>query len=127
MNPPDVQKYLNLLGHDLRVLQLLSEAASRGKPPDDVSDWQVTILFYLACLYVKAVGCLYGKRFDDHISLRQWINSETDMLGIARDYRKLEEASRDARYEGRRSPKEAMVRVQIPRFETVRNHVVNLL
>ena len=127
MNPPEVQKYLDLLKHDLRVLHLLTQAAKSEDPPEDVSDWQVTLLFYLACIHVKTVAHLYGQRFDDHISLRGWINSEADMFAMAGEYRKLEEASRDARYEGRLFSPTSIEQVQLPRFEAVRDHVVSVL
>jgi hypothetical protein len=124
MSLPQVQRYQDLLKHDLAVFELLTQAAKAKKPPEDVSDWQVTLLFYLACVYVKLAGCLYSKRFDDHISLRQWINTENDMLAITRDYRKLEEASRDARHEGRRFAPVEIRSVQLRRFESVQDHVV---
>ncbi|MDA0837812.1 MAG: hypothetical protein O3B01_13580 [Planctomycetota bacterium] len=127
MNPPEVQKYLELLKHDLKVLRLLTDAAKSSNPPEDVSDWQVTLLFYLACIYVKAAAQLYGERFDDHISLRGWLNREQDMIAMTRDYRKLEEASRDARYEGRLFSPREIEQEQLSRFETVRDHVVDVL
>jgi len=127
MNRSEAGRYLELLKHDLTVLQLLTEAAESRDPPEDVSDWQVTLLFYLACIHVKAAGCLYSERFDDHLSLRDWMNRAPEMVKMTKDYRKLEEASRDARYEGRLfSPREIRLD-QLPRFEAVRDHIVSVL
>jgi hypothetical protein len=67
----------------------------------DVSDWKCTLLFYIACTYVKALGMARGKDIQDHFQLRQWLNTTDDLWGFAKPYRKLEERSRDARYEGR--------------------------
>ena len=91
-----------MVEHNLDVLRLLSESARRGTPATDVSDWKCTLLFYMACIYVKALGKLRNKDLQDHYDLRQWLNSTPDLILITRPYRKLEERSRDARYEGRR-------------------------
>jgi hypothetical protein len=51
---------------------------------------------------MKALGRARGKDLQDHFGLRQWINTEGDLVEIAEPYRYVEEWSRDARYEGRR-------------------------
>ena len=94
--------YLRMVEHNLDVLRLLSESARRAAPPTDVSDWKCTLLFYMACIYVKALGKFRHKDLQGHYELRQWLNGTPDLLGITKPYRKLEERSRDARYEGRR-------------------------
>jgi len=92
---------LKLIQHDLEVLATLSVASSRKSPPLDVSDWKCTLLFYMACIYMKALGRLRGRDLQDHYSIKQWINTDVALVTIAKSYRKLEERSRDARYEGR--------------------------
>ena len=101
MNKPGVEKYLHLIQHDVDALGLLVGAARASKPPKNVSDWAITLHFYILCVYVKALGRCRGKDFQDHYSIREWLNEEKDLLFIARPYRKVEEWSRDARYEGR--------------------------
>lgn len=118
--------YLRMVEHNLDVLRLLSESARRASPPTDVSDWKCTLIFYMACIYIKALGKLRHKDLQDHYELRQWLNSIPDLMGIARPYRKLEERSRAARYDGRRfTPVEMSEALQW--FYTVRNALTSLL
>jgi len=98
MNAPT---YLTLVQHDLKTLEALTEGAASRKPPLDVSDWKCTLTFYMACIYVKAIASSRSVELQDHYQLRQWLNTTGDLLTITRSYRKLEERSRDARYEGR--------------------------
>ena len=101
MIPRKAGDYLFLVQRDADCLRLLAQAARSEYPGRDVSDWIVTIHFYILCVYVKALGSCRQQNFQDHYAIRQWLNTEPDLLGIARPYRKVEEASRDARYEGR--------------------------
>jgi len=117
---------LELVKHDLETLALLSESATARKPPLDVSDWKWTLLFYMACIYVRALAEKRGKSIERHTDARDWLNIEPDLIYIAKPYRKLEERSRDARYEGRRfNPKEFAEGYGW--FCEVRNKIVALL
>src|ERR1043165_2941397 len=100
MSTTDVERYLRLAEHDLTVLDLLSQAAAGAKSNADVSDWKVTLLFYVACILVKALGRERGLELNDHFFVKQWLNTTADLVTITRSYRKLEDRSRDARYEG---------------------------
>lgn len=122
-----VEKYLRLIEHDFGVLELLTASAERAKPPRDVSDWQVTLIFYITCIYVKALGRSFGRDIQDHYGLRQWLNTEPDLLVIARPYRHIEEPSRDARYEGRTFDRDFILKRIVPHFVLVRNHLAGLL
>ena len=123
----EVQKYCNLITHDLRLFDLLT-----GKMPDhlakeDFSDWQATVLFYMACIYLKTACSFLGIDIQDHFTLRQTINNRKEFFSIAKIYRHLEEASRDARYEGRRFEKSYIVDRLIPKFISVRDCMVHFL
>jgi hypothetical protein len=120
----DVQPYLRLVEHDLEVLGLLTSAAS--KSDKDVTDWQCTLLFYMACIYVKALGRLRNKDLQDHYQIKQWLNESPDLFPLIRSYRKLEDNSRDARYEGRVFTREEVSRL-LRWFADVRDGVVKLL
>lgn len=120
----DVPPYLRLVEHDLEVLGLLSKAAAHDHK--DVTDWQCTLLFYMACIYVKALGRLRNKDLQDHYQLKQWLNETPDLLSITKPYRKLEDSSRDARYEGRRFTRDEMSRL-LRWYSEVRDGLVRLL
>lgn len=120
----DVPPYLALVAHDNEVLTLLTAGGRTAKR--DVSDWQATLLFYMACIYVKALGRLRGEELQDHYRIKQWLNTTSDLVVIASSYRKLEDRSRDARYEGRRfAPLEMEQHARW--FETVRHAIEGLL
>ena len=80
----------------------------------------------MLCLLAKAIAKSRGIDFRSHEDIRQWINTEKDIWGISKDYRKAEEMSREARYEGRLFNAE-----DIRRFNgwycSVRRHLVDLL
>ena len=120
----DVPPYLALVESDREVLALVTgggRAASR-----DVSDWQTTLVYYMACIYVKALGRLRGKDLQDHYQIKQWLNTTADLVLIAAPYRKLEDRSRDARYEGRRFATAEMEQ-HVRWFEAVRGAIERLL
>ena len=123
MNATD---YSALAAHDLEALRLLSLAASKESPAVDVSDWKCTLLFYIACIKVKAAGMTRSVVLKDHFGLRQWINTTADLLPITRSYRKLEEFSREARYEGRRF-RQSELQTALRWFLDVRDHIDGLL
>lgn len=102
MTALSAQQYLALAQHDHESLKLLARAGRENRPAVDVSDWIVTMHFYVLCVLVKALGAQRGQGFQDHYAIRHWLNSEQDVLMLATPYRKVEEWSRDARYEGRK-------------------------
>lgn len=126
MGAADAPRYLALIEHDLEALGLLCEAAQAKRPPVDVSDWQCTLVYYMACIFVKAMGRTRGKDLQDHYQLKQWINTTADLVPITKPYRKLEERSRDARYEGRRFTRSELAET-IGWFGQVRDHLAALL
>ncbi len=84
-------------------------------------------IFYITCIYVKALGRSFERDIQDHYALRLWLNTEPELLSIARAYRHIEEPSRDARYEGRTFKKEFAVERVVPNFVRVRDHIADLL
>ncbi len=123
MSTSDPSVYFRLIEHDCDVLDLVSHKAPPGC---DTSDWQVTILYYILCLSMKAFGKVCGRELQDHYSIKQWLNSERRLIPVARQYRKAEEWSRDARYEGRRFSSKEMERF-LEWFQSVHQHVSGLL
>ena len=126
MSAGDIDRYVRLAAHDLEVLGLLRKAAESARPTRDVSDWSVTLLYYVSCVLVKALARTRGKDFQDHFTLKTWLNTTQDLLAITKPYRKLEDRSRDARYEGRKFSA-AELEATVVWFERIRDHVVSLL
>jgi hypothetical protein len=83
------QDCITLVQHDLRTMQLLHDAARSKTPSEDVTDWKCTLMFYMACIYLKALGHQRGKALERHSVARAWLNSEPDLIPIARHYRVL--------------------------------------
>lgn len=123
----DVQKYLNLVKHDLSLLDLLTGNLPNHLKNENFSDWQVTNLFYMSCIFLKSACALLGEDVQDHFTLRQIINNRAELFSIAKNYRHLEEASRDARYEGRVFDKKYILERLVPKFNAVRDCIVDLL
>ena len=123
----DVQKYLNLIQHDLKLFDLLTGELPSHLTQEDFSDWQVTNLFYIACIFLKSACALFGEDVQDHFTLRRIINERKELYLIAKNYRHLEEASRDARYEGRTFEKQYVLDRLVPKFNSVRDCIVDLL
>lgn len=127
MNQPGIQRYIDLVVHDFNVLGLLTRASRQDPSIGNISDWQVTLLFYICCVYAKAACKTLGVDIQDHFSLRQFLNTEPRLVYVARSYRKIEEASRDARYEGRTFDIDYIRDRILPNFISVRDAMVNLL
>lgn len=123
----DVERYLDLVQHDLNLLDLLTSSLPAHLSNEDFSDWQVTNLFYMACIFLKSACALIGEDVQDHFTLRQIINDREELRNIAKNYRHLEEASRDARYEGRVFDKNYILDRLVPKFNSVRDCVHGLL
>ena len=124
MSVSEASRYLDLADRDYAVAAMLTGAA--GKAKRDVTDWQVTLLYYVLCVEVKALAASRGLELPDHYSIKQWLNAERDLLVTAKPYRKAEEWSRDARYEGRLFTPAELSRYA-RWFEAVHLHVRDLL
>ena len=129
MSVQEAKRYLGIAEHDYRVLCLLVEASngssSGASPSEDTTDWQVALLYYILCIEVKALASCRGGELQDHYTIKQWLNTETDVLSIAKYYRMAEEWSRDARYEGRCFTKEEMRRY-LEWFHKIHDHLGTL-
>jgi len=124
---PEVEKYLKMVSHNFETLDFLTSAPPPNLKQIDFSDWQVTMIFYICCIYVKSVMGAAGIDIENHYSLRREITSHPDLKKIFNKYRKLEEASRDARYEGRKFEKRYILETILPRFFFIRDCVVEVL
>src|SRR5438093_2301199 len=126
MSTEGAQKLVEVAKRQRDCAGLLAEAARTAPKPQDVSGWLITLHFYVLCLLAKAVAKSRGIDFRSQEDIRQWINTEKDIWGISKDYRKAEEMSREARYEGRLFNAE-----DIRRFNgwycSVRRHLVGLI
>ncbi len=119
-------EYLDLVRHTHAVLKLMAEANRGNGQAGDISDWVVTLHFYILCTYVKALGSSRKCDFRSHNHIHAWIAGTKDLQGAFRSYRKVEEWSRDARYEGRTFPPAEMAAVH-RWFVDVRDQVGGLL
>jgi hypothetical protein len=126
MSLEEARKLLAVARHDADCADLLARAGRDAKPPRDVSDWLITMQFYVLCLHVQALSRCRGHLIERHEDLRQWINTERDLWGMARAYRLVEERSRDARYKGRLFTRAEVVEFN-GRFRAARDHILPLL
>ena len=122
------QKYFDLIKHNEILFDLLNSRYPLHLEKENFSDWKVTVIFYILCIYLKAtILCLYNEDIQDHSALRKKINTENKLCLIARSYRKIEEASRDARYEGRKFEIDYMINRLLPKFNEIRDCVIKLM
>ncbi|MCG2712876.1 MAG: hypothetical protein L6416_11225 [Candidatus Omnitrophica bacterium] len=123
-----IDSYFALIKHNVNLLDLLT---SKQRPPhlvqEDFSDWCVTTIFYILCIYMKAFFTLMGKDVQDHYTLRQLINTTSELYAIAKYYRHIEEASRDARYEGKKYSKDYLIDRILLKFEKVSECIEKIL
>jgi hypothetical protein len=124
---PEVNKYFEMIKHDFNTLDLLTSAPPKQLEKSDFSDWQVTLLFYISCVYVKSVLGSLGIDIENHYSLRREITANPELKPFYRKYRQLEEASRDARYEGRKFDRSHIIGIILPKYFIVRDCIVGVL
>jgi len=114
MSREEAIRYLQIAEHDYCIGRFLARGPQDNPTsPEmlgDTTDWQIALLYYTLCLEVKALGSSRGFELQNRYELRQWLNSEQDVIDIAKPYRKAEEWSRDARYEGRVFSRQELVR-----------------
>lgn len=124
-----VEKYSDLIRHNVRLLDLLTGERPGHLRDEDFSDWQVTVIFYISCVYIKTVCSLFNIDVQDHYTLHQIINTRKDvsLYQIAKYYRHIEEAARDARYEGRKFDREYLVERIIEKFDKIRDCAVSII
>lgn len=129
MSIKEAERYLAIAEHDFHVLSMLINVADDDTfsgSAENTTDWQVTLLYYILCIQLKALACTRSLELQDHFTIKKWINAERDLLQIARTYRKIEEWSRDARYEGRYFTNDELKRY-LQWFEEVHKHLGELL
>lgn len=121
-----IKYYFELIEHDLKLLDLLTGKRPSHLEKEDFTDWIVTVLFYIACIYLKALFRLFGEDIQSHYALKQQLYNRPELLHIIKPYRHLEEASRDARYEGRTFPSDYIINRLYPKFKAVCDCVVDI-
>lgn len=89
-------------------------------------DWAITMLFYSALHYVDAYLAGKGTHPSDHRSRDNEVAHIGTLSGIYRDYRRLKDLSREARYQIPDFSLQNLERAQ-RRLESVRIHVEKLL
>jgi len=94
----NIKNYFELIEHDFKVLDLLTEEYPPNLKNEDFSDWIITLLYYISCIYIKAYFQSIGVNIQNHQALKEGISRSSKLYFIFIPYRKLEEASRDARY-----------------------------
>ena len=87
---PDAAKHLEQSRHNYRLFERL-------RADGEFLDWCVTALFYAALQLVDAYAAENNEpEFPDHVQRRDYIRAEMQSVWVS--YRRLEEASRRARY-----------------------------
>ena len=127
---PTINQYFNLIQHNTKLLDLVTCNQVDHLLDEDFSDWQLTVIFYIACIYLKSSCFIIGIDVQDHASMRNILNTNKDLRSfwpVIKFYRHIEEASRDARYEGRKFTKEEFINKYIPKFNKVRDVAVNFI
>lgn len=61
--------------------------------------WSITVLFYCALHYVEAYFVTQGKGFNHHFSRGRAIQQDARINSLYKNYRRLEDLSREARYD----------------------------
>jgi hypothetical protein len=125
----NIDKYLELIKHNSKLLDLITGNRPEHLTHEDFSDWQVTVMFYISCIYLKAVCTLHNIDIQDHHKLRETINTNQSLKklwNISKDYRHIEESSRDARYEGRKFDKNNIERL-LRKFYNVRDCAIGII
>lgn len=98
---------------------LLADACRARDRWHDATDWIVTMLFYVACLYVKAYERGRGHDFQSHEDRNQWLAVDEHLSKHSRYYQLLFNASKLARYDG--------VRVGRGRYDEIRDAFEKLI
>lgn len=75
----DVNRYFNLIKHNVNLLDLLTGDRSKHLKDEDFSDWQVTVIFYISCIYMKTVCSLFDIDIQDHYTLHSMINTRKEL------------------------------------------------
>lgn len=124
-----INKYIKLIENNSRFFDLITGRRLTNLNNADFSGWQVTTIFYISCIYFKTVAVVFEVDVRDHHSLRQMLNTEEEIWrgGIAKSYRYLEEASRDARYEGRAFTEKMIKERILFKFEKVKERAIYIL
>jgi len=124
---PVTEEYFSLIIHNKNLLEVIALNIPDHLEGEDFSDWKVTLSFYIICIYVKTYLNLIGIDVQDHYTLKQHINTIDDLIPIAKNYRHIEEASRDARYEGRKYDDNYLTNRILPKYNQIRNKLIALL
>ena len=108
-----------------RENEKLAQALKKLKSSSGV-DWAITVLFYSALHYVDAF--LAGKNCHPltHEDRNDEIEANGSLAGIFNDYRRLEDLSREARYNIAEYPPEKFD-IAVARFERIKAHVTALM
>jgi uncharacterized protein (UPF0332 family) len=103
----------------------LAHALKKLRTPSGV-DWAITVLFYSALHYVDAF--LAGKNCHPltHEDRNDEIEANGSLAEIANDCRRLEDLSREARYNIAEYPPEKFA-IARARFERIKDHVTSLM
>ena len=78
---------------------------------------------------MKTVCSLFDIDIQDHYTLHSIINTRTDLslYSISKDYRHIEEAARDARYEGRKFDKDYLIKRILEKYNKFRDCAVFII
>ncbi len=90
-------------------------------------DWQITSLFYSALHYVDAVLGKAGIHPTTHTQRAFWISHTSKLSGIERNYRLLEDYSRQARYDLQEFNRSDAQEIKSQNFDPLKRHLLSAL
>ena len=112
--------------HLEKVAENLAFLASIHENTRGAFCWSITVLFYTALHYIEAYFASHDKGFTNHASRGIEIRRDPRIKSIYRTYRKLEDLSREARYDASAMKQEDVERAKT-RFEHVRRVIEAIL
>ncbi len=122
-----VRHFIYLTEHHHKLFDLLTGKLPEHLKNENFSDWQATTIFYMACILVKALCVTLNEDPKSHFEIRQLTYKNSELQSFAKEYRKLEEASRQARYDGRTFDKSYIEDRLIPHFNLIKLNIKSTL
>jgi hypothetical protein len=82
-----------------KVQENIGFLASLNDKVNGTLAWSITVLFYSALHYIEAYFVTQGKGFNHHFSRGNAIQQDQRIKSLYKNYRHLEDLSREARYD----------------------------
>lgn len=90
-------------------------------------DWVVTGIFYSALHYIDGYLATKNLHLKGHIARDNYVYKVSDLRQIYGHYRTLKDDSEDARYDVRGFQSQEVNQLIANEFNTIKNHIIDLL